>query len=262
LEHAVLSASESLRVPGAGEVRVLTAAAVERLAAAHDLPRRLVEAAALEAGVSPLAYLRNLSELQAAGQARLLRATAALAGHGPVLARALDLLAQKGVGRLLLLLPPEAPLGEGERLAAVLRNRNASCEAEARPLVLRQGDPRAALAGAQVVGACLADSADEQLLQFACRTARLPLVLTAAEGHRGHATTVRPGDAGAARVYRPEHPHLEPRRSGPVEPRAALMVGAWLAEQVLALLLDSGAVLVDRLLYADMARGEMAEYPL
>jgi molybdopterin/thiamine biosynthesis adenylyltransferase len=262
-EPDILAASQPLRVPGTGEVRVLTADGVERLAAESGLPRRLVEAAALEAGVSPLHYLRNLAEIQAGGQARLLRATVALAGSGPVPERAVELLARKGVGRCLLLLPPDSPPLAGERLQEIARNRNASCEIEARTLNLREGNPAALLAGVAAAGACLEDSADEQLLQFACRVARVPLVLTGAAGHRGQATTVRPGDAGCALIYRPAHPHLEPRRRGvAIERRAGLMVGTWLAEQMLALLLDSGEILADRLLYADMEAGEMAEYPL
>jgi hypothetical protein len=73
---------------------------------------------------------------------------------------------------------------------------------------------------------------------------------------------VLPGDAGAARVYRPEHPHLPAQRSAPADPRAARMAGAWIAEQVTHLLTGENGLLRGILLHADLDTGEMTENPL
>ena len=41
-----------------------------------------------------------------------------------------------------------------------------------------------------------------------------------------------------------------------------MIVGTWLADQVIALRLGQGELLQNRLLYADMGSGEMQTYPL
>lgn len=214
---------------------------------------------ALEAGVIPLHYLRNLSRFEEEGQAKLLRATVAVTGDQVVMERLAELLALDGVGRVVFC--GAGP--EGERVRTRLANRNASCELVIRALDLRSNAP-AAVAGAQVLAACLQSSAQEQLLQFACRMAKVPVILGGVEGQCGQATTVFPGDPGVALVYKPRHSHLSPERdeAGP-ESKIALVVAGWLAEQVTAVLLDRRSQLLQhRLHYADLETGESAAYPL
>ena len=83
-------------------------------------------------------------------------------------------------------------------------------------------------------------------------------------GSRGQATTVLPGDPGIALVYRPEHQHLEKTRPGASQGReqGSLMVGAWMADQLLALLLGVGELFRNQLLFADMSTGVMETFPL
>jgi molybdopterin/thiamine biosynthesis adenylyltransferase len=246
IEAEILAASQTLRLPGSGERRVLSPVAVERLADTAGWPRWKVEARALQSDAS-----------------------AALIGRGAVLERALELLAQAGIGRLLVRVPTARPADAGAaeeaagRLALAARNGNASCEVETGGISFKGGNPAEAIRGSDIVAACLEDAADEQLLQFACRMARAPLVLAGAEDKRGQATTVFPGDAGVALVYKPTHPHLPPLRTGAaVENKASLMVAAWMAEQATRVLLDDGELLRGWLLYADLSTGEMTEYPL
>lgn len=266
LEAEILAASQPLRLPGGMEERVLTPAAVERLATGCEWPRWKVEALALELGIAPLHFLRNLACFGHDGQARLLRTTAALAGRGPVFFRAAELLALNGFGRLLLLAPAganaEADRAAGERAAAHARNRYVGCETEVRLLSLKSGNPAETVRGADVAAACLTQAAEEQLLQFACRIHRVPLVLAGLEGRRGQCFTVYPGDRGAAGVYRPTHPHLEPSRAaGDEDPHAVLMVGGWIANTVTQLALGE-TPLRDQLLYADLDTGQKAVFDL
>lgn len=282
MEAEILAASENLRVPGSGAQRVLSPAAAARIAASTNRPGWEVEAAALDAGVVPLHYLRNLSTFGFQGQARLLRAEVGLAGRAQVLERAVELLSLNGVGRFVLLdcSSDGASPGSGDavRLASAARNGNAGCSVECRRVALRGGNPADALR-VDAAACCLDDSADEQLLQFACRMAKTPLVLAGVEGDRGQATTVLPGDPGVALVYRVDHPHIEPRRHGAYAgPHACRMVGAWIAEQVIQLLLNENApvqselpapasvsqrgLLRRTLLYADLGTGELVESSL
>jgi molybdopterin/thiamine biosynthesis adenylyltransferase len=264
----ILAASQPLQLPGGVEQRILTPMAVDRLAKEAGLPRWELEAQALEQDVSPLHYLRNLARFRTEGQVKLLRSTVTVIGDGGVAEQALEILALHGVGRLRVRVPAphpdEEPVAQriAERLAGAARNRNASCGVDAGHVSLK-ADPRIAIKGADAVSACLEDSMSEQLLQFACRMAKLPLVLTGAEADRCQMTTVYPGDAGVALLYKPTHPHLEPRRQmAEVSVTAALRFGLWMAEQTVRVLLSEGDILQGRLLYADLSRNEIVDYPL
>lgn len=261
LEADILAASQPLQVPGQGEQRILSPLAVERLAETGAMPRWTVEAVALETGVTPLRYLRNLARFEAAGQVRLLRSCVAIVGtYHPLIGRVMELLALEGVGRMALGIFP-GPYDEEQRLADLALNRNSSCGVESVPYPIRSNPE--ILNGADVVVGCLDNQVDEQLLQSACKMVKRPLILGAVEGTRGQATTVFPGDAGSAKVYNFRHPHLEPHRAGaPVDAKAVLVVAGWLAEQVTALILDKGDLLRNRLQYADLETGEMTVYPL
>lgn len=266
-EADILTAAQPLRVPGQGERRVLSPMAVERLATEADCPRWLVEAQALDLGIVPLHYLRNLARFSMDGQARLLRSTVALVGSGPVIDRAGEMLAVNGVGRLAFRItwPTDEAPAEAARARAMAsaRNRNASTELEAVSLSLTGGNPSAAVRGADAVVGCLPLNSEEQLLQFACRMARAPLVLAGTEGQKAQLTTVLPGDPGVAVVYKPSHSHLEGSRPpDPEANQATLIVSAWVAEQVTALLLGSDDLARGRLRYLDLDAGEMTEYPL
>jgi hypothetical protein len=262
LEAEILAASQPLRVPGQGERRVLSPIAVERLSEGSGVARREVEAVALDAGIVPLHYLRNLARREPADQARLLRSTVAVYGDPVVIERLAELLGLQGVGKLLFCESGSWKPEAGTRIASRLKNRNANSELEGRTLNLRAA-PGAALEGAEVVAACLASSAEEQLLQFACRMLKVPVVMAGVQEHRGQATTIFPGDAGVALVYKPRHQHLEPERP-PVDPESkmALVVATWMAEQIVAVLIGEGELLKDRLHYADLETGEAAAYPL
>jgi molybdopterin/thiamine biosynthesis adenylyltransferase len=268
LEADLLAASQPLRLPGGGERRVLSPVAVDRLSQALSLPRWRVEALALDLEIAPLHYLRNLERFGAPGQLQLLRSAVAFIGYGPAIERALELVGLDGIGTVSILIPAVAPddpdaLSRAEHLAGILKNRNASCTVKMGVIGLKAGNPAASIQGADVVAACLSSSMDEQLLQFACRVSKIPLVLGAVQETRGQATTVFPGEAGTALVYKPSHPHLDSERAGcTIDAKAALMVGSWLSQQTTNILLDSGDTLRGRLLYADLNTAEISEYTL
>jgi molybdopterin/thiamine biosynthesis adenylyltransferase len=264
LEQAVRDAAEPLTTPGDVHWTILSPVRVEEIALALNVTRRAVEAAALEAEIVPLHYMRNISTFAMRGQITLLQSAAAIVGCGLAVDKCLQILAAGGVGRIRVLAPAFAAPEDAETTAARVRNTNASVEIATGVLELRRGDPSAALGDAQVVAACLEDAMDEMLLQTACRRLRLPVVLAGVDGSRGQATTVLPGDAGVSLIYRPEHLHLDKQRPGASRSRdqGSLMVGAWMADQTLALLLGVGEIFQNKLLFADMSTGVMEVFPL
>jgi molybdopterin/thiamine biosynthesis adenylyltransferase len=311
LEEAVRAAAAPLHVPGQPDWRIISPAQVEAIAGEQELPRRQVEIAALEAEIVPLPYMRNLARYAIRGQLELLRTSVTVVGLGLPTRKCLQNLAAHGVGRIRVLTPAspsaqaldagtrgaagfqvlnrlnaagtdgsrqsditpsDAGLAMARRLAAEVTNLNASLETSVDALDLRRGDPSAALGEPDVVVACLEEMAEEMLLQVACQRRQVPLVVGGLQGDRAQATTVLPGDAGIALVYRDEQPHLDRSRPGSLtrEPertagrlvRTGATIGTWLADQVIALRLGLGELLQNRLLYADMGSGEMQTFPL
>jgi molybdopterin/thiamine biosynthesis adenylyltransferase len=299
LEQAVQAAAAALHVPGQPDWKVIAPARVEAIAAAHSLPRWEVEVAALEAEIVPLQYMRNLARFAMRGQLDLLRSAVTVVGRGLPAQKCLMILAAHGIGRLRVLMPlvttvdnrqstvtsapgsASAPRGRllapddwrlvsPEALASVATNQNASVGTSADAIDLRRGDPSALLgepdfpAERWVVVACLEDAAEEMLLQVACRRRGIPLVLAGLQGDLAQATTILPRDPGVPLIYQTDHPHLERSRPGSLrrDGYQGMIVGTWLADQVVALRLGLGELLQNRLLYADMGSGEMQTYPL
>src|SRR5262249_13215378 len=145
--------------------------------------------------------------------------------------------------------PPSASrLTSPKLLARVVANQNASLETSAATIDLRRGDPSAVLGepefppDAWVVAACLEDAAEEMLLQVACKRRGVPLILAGLQEDTGQATTILPGDAGVPLIYQADHPHLDRSRPGSLKQDGyqGMIVGTWLADQVIALRLGLG----------------------
>jgi molybdopterin/thiamine biosynthesis adenylyltransferase len=280
--EAVREAARSHVLPGGITWRVLLPDSVEAIAAALAVERRDVELAALDSEIVPVHYLRNIARFAIRGQITLLSSGVAVVGAGPAAAKCLETLAIAGVGHLRALTLASAGaapagaaagavpvLGSNEEghaaeLAAHARNRNAAVDIRSGMVALRRGNPAEALRGVSVVACCLEQAVDETLLQAACRQAGVPLVCAGVQESRAQATTILPGDPGVGLVYRPDHPHLEKERPGASfsDTKAPQVVGVWMAEQCLNLILGDGEVLRGQLLYADLYEGEMATYPL
>jgi len=291
LEQSVRAAASPLRVPGQAGTpaqprvwQVIGPAQVVAIAAEYDLRHWQVEVAALEADIVPLQYMRNLARFAIRGQLDLLRSAVTVVGSGLPVQKCLQILAAHGIGRLRVLVPLQSA-GEGreaaapsgpsrltspELLARVAANQNASLQTSAARIDLRRGDPSAVLgepefpADAWVVVGCLEDAAEEMLLQVACKRRGVPLILAGLQEDTGQATTILPGDTGVPLIYQADHPHLDRSRPGSLkgEGYQGMIVGTWLADQVIALRLGLGEVLQNRLLYADMGSGEMQTFPL
>lgn len=264
VNDAVRSASVRRLMPGGVEWRILLPDSIGSIAGDLEVGRREVELAALEQDIVPLHYARNIATFAIRGQIALLRGSVAVVSAGAAAWRCLDTLARRGVGELRVLTPPAVEEGHADLLAAGVRNINRAVQVSSGVLDLRKGDPKAALQGVKVVACCLEEMLEESLLQAACRQLGLPLVCGGVQDSRAQVTAILPGDGGVARIYRPEHPHLEKQRPGALlgDGRARQVAGEWLAEQCLALLLGHGDLLRDRLLYADLFEGEMETYPL
>ena len=90
------------RRPDGSAYRSLSSAIVQQLARDFDCSRRRVEQSALEIGIIPERYIRNMASLSPEDQHRLLDCSVCVVGVGGLGGSVAEMLARIGVGRLRL----------------------------------------------------------------------------------------------------------------------------------------------------------------
>jgi len=257
--------------PDGQERRLVTLAAVQRIAQQTGASRREVEIAALREHILPARYERSLGTVGWEGQIKLLESTVAVVGAGGLGGWVIEGLARMGVGRLIVIdgdvfvennlnrqaLCTEGALGRPkaevatERVAAV----NAAVEVTVYVRLATAENMAHLLQGAQVVVDALDSLPTRLMLQDTCRALGVPLVHGAIAGYLGQVTTIFPGDAGLRALYGdvvPEH-GIERQLGNPAG--TPLMVAAWQVQETIKLLLGSGEPLRGRLLLLDAEAG-------
>jgi molybdopterin/thiamine biosynthesis adenylyltransferase len=257
----------------AGDIRFIRLGPVHELAVTFDCPIREVELAALEAGIVPWRYVRNLGTIGLEGQATLLQATVAVVGLGGLGGYVTEALARMGVGRLILidgdafedhnlnrqLLSTESKLGTPKAQAAQQRvgEINGAVEVITHAAMLSAENLPQLLAGAEVV----VDALDRLPIRFALQDGAqalgIPMVHGSIAGFLGQVMTILPGDPGLRSLY--GDPDQIPEQGLEAElgtPAATPMaVAAWEAQEVVKILVGRGDILRNRLLLMDMASG-------
>jgi molybdopterin/thiamine biosynthesis adenylyltransferase len=256
-----------------GDLRVVRLQQVRDLAATNDCSTRAVELAALDAGIVPWRYVRNVGTIGLDGQAKLLRATAAVVGLGGLGGYVTEALARMGVGRLILidgdmfeehnlnrqLLSGEASLGTSKAEAAAMRVAaiNSALEVTARTEMLTRENLSRLLEGADVVVDALDRLPVRVILQEGAQALGIPMVHGSIAGFLGQVMAIFPGDSGLRGLY--GEPDQLPEQGLEVQlgtPAATPMAAAaWEAQEVVKILTGRGEPLRHRLLLMDMGTG-------
>ena len=256
-----------------GDGRIIRLEHVQALAVECECEVREVEIAALEAGVVPWRYIRNVGTIGLEGQARLLQSTAAVVGLGGLGGYVTEALARMGVGRLILidgdtfeehnfnrqLLSAEARLGMEK--AQVARQRvaqiNAAVAVDAHTVMLTRENLTQLLEGADVVVDALDRLPTRMIRQDGAEALSIPMVHGSIAGFLGQVMTILPGDLGLRSLYGggdqlPEQ-GLEAQLGTPAA--TPMAVAAWEAQEVVKILVGQGELLRHRLLVMDMESG-------
>ena len=259
-------------IPDGSSMPALTVAQIEQLASHYGIAAKNVEIMALENGIVPFRYLRNLKTYSLADQVRLLRSRMAVVGLGGLGGTVIEILARAGVGSLDLidgdifedhnlnrqLLSTEEGLGYSKAKAARERVRaiNASVEVTIYDLALTPENASRMIGASEVVIDCLDDIATRFNLETAARQAALPLVSAAVAGLTGHITTIFPGDLGLSLIYGARD-SLQRTKGAETTlgclPQAVCAIASLESAEALALVLGkSRALLRNRMLYVDL----------
>ncbi|MDF1592547.1 MAG: HesA/MoeB/ThiF family protein [Desulfobacterales bacterium] len=253
----------------------LSVEAVALLAGKYNISGHRVEIEALQAGIVPERYARNLRTFSLQDQAVLLQSRVSVVGLGGLGGGVTEILARIGVGNLNLMdgdtfedsnlnrqfMSTQEGLATPKVDAAAdrVQSVNASVVVEAHIEFLDADNAAGLLAGSDVVVDCLDSLKFRFILEEACKTAGIPLVSAAIAGVAGHVTTIFPEDPGLKLIYgkRDRIPEKGAEASLGTLPQCVTILSALETSEVVKVLLKRGSLLRNRLLVVDLMDNTM-----
>ena len=259
--------------PDGKEHPVIGRKAVDSIARVGGISLREVEIAALEQGIIPRSYVRNMGTIGLAGQMKLLQSSVAVVGAGGLGGTIVELLARQGIGHIIIidndrfaeedlnrqLLCTEADLGRHKAIIAARRIKKINSTTIATPCVekLTRANAHKLLKDAKVVADGLDNLPSRFAVEEACRELGTPFVYGTIAGFSGQLMTIFPGDVGLSSIYGP--PDGLPERGVEVKigtPSATpAMIAAWQVQEVIKVITGFGKPLRNRLLILDAGEG-------
>jgi molybdopterin/thiamine biosynthesis adenylyltransferase len=266
----IQAASRTLKRPDGDDYQSLAVKDTAKIAVDAGIPGREVEMAALENGIVPERYARNMKLLTAGDQLKLLRATVSVVGLGGLGGTVTEVLARLGVGRLKLI---DGDLFEDSNLNRQVTSRlaniglpkadaarervleiNSGITVESHRSFLEEANAPELIQGSDIVVDCLDSLKSRYYLAVACRKIAAPLVVAAVAGLAGQVTVFFPEDSGFEAVY--GVPGEVPdkgveTRLGNLAPIVGMIANIECAE-VVKILLGRGSPLRNRMLLVDL----------
>jgi len=264
---------EKHRAPNGQEYQGLSLKAVKTVARKFNLSKKEVEITALEKGVIPLRYQRNIGTIGTKGQIKLLKSTVAVIGAGGLGGGIIELLARQGMGHIIIadndrftestlnrqLMSTEGDIGKYKAQIAADRVRaiNSSLIVTSYIDTITEGNVKEVLKGADVVVDGLDLLPPRFMVEKAARELGIPFVYGAIAGFVGQAMTIFPEDEGLSLIYGKKQEY--PQRGDEViagNPSATpTMITSWQVQEVVKILTGIGKPLRNRLLYLDAKEG-------
>jgi molybdopterin/thiamine biosynthesis adenylyltransferase len=271
--HELEQLSETKTFPDKTPYRSLSVANVLGLAGRSGASGREAEIAALENGIVPERYARNMRTFSLEDQAALLQARVGVVGLGGLGGTVVEVLARMGVGHLRLvdgdrfedsnlnrqLLSTVEGLGQLKSEAARARvgRINPSVDVTALFEFVTAENAEAVLAGCDVVVDCLDTLRTRFVVEDACRRIGCPLVSAAVAGSSGHVTTIFPEDKGLRLIY--GEPGQLPLKGAETSlgtlPYTVVFLATLECAEVVKVILKKGKLLRHKLLVADLMDG-------
>ena len=273
LKEKILQRARPYVAPNQRSYSILSLPDRDSIASALDLPKKTVEIAALEAGIIPQRYLRNLGTLEISGQLKLLKARALIIGAGGLGGAMAHLLARIGLGSLILAdgdffsednlnrqtFSLEQNLGQKkvQVVGSEILKINSAMDVETFAGFVRENELAGLLRGVDVAMDALDNMPTRFLLERVCKKEKVPLVHGAVAGFSGQVTTIFPEDMGFKAFYG-ESPNL-PEKGIEVElgnlPGIVSAVASLQVQEAVKIITGLGRPLRNRLLFLDSLNG-------
>ena len=273
LKEKILQRARPYVAPNQRSYSILSLPDRDSIASALDLPKKTVEIAALEAGIIPQRYLRNLGTLEISGQLKLLKARVLIIGAGGLGGAMAHLLARIGLGSLILAdgdffsednlnrqtFSLEQNLGQKkvQVVGSEILKINSAMDVETFAGFVRENELAGLLRGVDVAMDALDNMPTRFLLERVCKKEKVPLVHGAVAGFCGQVTTIFPEDMGFKAFYG-ESPNL-PEKGIEVElgnlPGIVSAVASLQVQEAVKIITGLGRPLRNRLLFLDSLNG-------
>jgi len=243
------------------------------LSKAFETSGREIEIAALEHGVVPERYVRNMKTFSPQDQVALLKATVGIVGLGGLGGAVVEILARLGIGTLnvsdgdrfeesnlnrqFLSAPKLMATSKAEAAARRIKEINPSITVNQHSQFLNPQNGLDLLNRPNVIVDCLDNVKTRFILERLCRQIRSPLVSAAVAGATGHVTTIFPQDQGLKLIY--GDPDKIPSKGAEVSlgtvPYSVTFLAALECAEVVKIIQQKGTLLRNKLLVADLDDG-------
>lgn len=243
------------------------------LSRASGASGREIEIMALEHGVVPERYVRNMKTFSPQDQVALLRAEAGVVGLGGLGGAVVEILARLGVGTLnvidgdtfeesnlnrqFLSTPRLIAKSKADAAERRIKEINPSITVKQHSQFLDQNNGLDLLSRPDVIVDCLDNLKTRFVLERLCRQIGSPLVSAAVAGSTGHVTTIFPQDQGLKLIY--GDPDKIPPQGAEASlgtvPYSVTFLAALECAEVSKIIQQKGSLLRNKLLVADLNDG-------
>ena len=280
VRELIQSRSKKVTDPAERKVPVLEEEQAQSIASKGGLKIHDVYNEAMELGIYPYRYLRNMETISLEEQLKLSRSRVAVVGAGGLGGNVVLLLARLGIGQLVVVdqdafdetnlnrqaLSIVTSLGKSKSGEAVELVRSVNPGVEVLPYHLKLDTSIAPeiLAGAEVVVDGLDNVPDRFVLEKVCKDLGIPLVHGALAGFEGWVMTIFPGDPGLQHLYGNGIAGSDRSKSpesvlGVPAPTPSLIATLQVME-VIKIILNRGKIFRNVMLHVDLETGEMNEF--
>lgn len=246
---------------------------IMNLSKAFGASGREIEIMALEHGVVPERYVRNMRTFSPQDQVALLKAQVGVVGLGGLGGVVVEILARAGIGTLnvidgdtfeesnlnrqFLSTPKLISKSKADTAARRIKEINPSLAVNQRSQFLNQKNGLDLLNRSDVIVDCLDNLKTRFILEQLCRQIGSPLVSAAVAGSTGHVTTIYPQDQGLRLIY--GDPDKIPSKGAEASlgtvPYAVTFLAALECAEVVKIIQQKGSLLRNKLLVADLNDG-------
>ncbi len=235
-----------------------------------DVSSRQIEILALEHGVVPERYARNMRTFSPQDQIALLNARVSIVGLGGLGGAVVEILARIGIGKLnvidgdvfeesnlnrqFLSTPARMAKSKAEAAAQRIKTLNSAVALNAHARFLDAENGVGLLRHSDVCVDCLDNLKTRFILERLCKQIGSPLVSAAVAGASGQVTTIFPEDQGLKLIYGVEEkvpPNGAETALGTV-PHAVTFLAALECAEVIKIIQNKPGLLRNKLLVADL----------